>query len=112
MKIALIGALALAALAPVAALAAPVAADQAPSFVVRFNDLDLSSQHDAQVLLHRIDDAAMESCGATIHTDPAQYAVIRRSACRTETMASAVAQIHAPLLSAAFDSRHTLAMAD
>ncbi len=111
MKIALICALALAAAAPTLALAAP-AAEQAPSVVVHFSDLDLSRQHDAQVLLSRIDDAAMESCGATIHTDPAQYAVIRRSACRAETMASAVAQINAPLLSALFDTRHTLAMAN
>ena len=111
MKIALICALALTAAVPAIALAAP-AGDQAPSFVVRFNDLDLSRQADAKVLLQRIDDAAMESCGADIHTDAAQYAVVRRSACRTETMASAVAQIHAPLLSAAFDARHALAMAD
>jgi UrcA family protein len=109
MKIALICALALA--APALAHAAGLADEQAPSITVRYGDLDLSRQQDAKTLLARIDDAAMQSCGAAAFSDPLQYTVVRRSACRSETIARAVAQIGAPALKAAFQDNRPTSMA-
>ena len=111
MKITLICALALAAAAPALAHAASLGGEQAPSVAVRYGDLDLSRAQDAKVLLARIDDAAMESCGATPFNDPLEYQVVRRSACRNETMAKAVAEIGAPALKAAFETSHAMVMA-
>ena len=106
MKIALFCALALTTAAPALAHAATIGEEAAPSITVRYGDLDLSRQHDAKALLARIDDAAMESCGATAFSDPLTYTVVRRSACHADTMARAVSRVGAPAQTAAFEREH------
>jgi len=103
MKIASICTLVLALVAPATVRAAPVGDEAAPAITVRFADLNLSDAHAARILLARIDDAAMESCGATAFSDPLEYQVVRRSDCHAETVARAVAAIGAPALTAALE---------
>ena len=106
MKIALFCALALTTTVPALAQAAAIGDEAAPSITVRYGDLNLSRQQDAKVLLARIDDAAMESCGATAFSDPLEYTVVRRSTCYADTIARAVSKIDAPALSAIFEREH------
>lgn len=110
MKLALICALALATCPAIATAASPDEAD--PAITVSYGDLDLGRHHDAKVLLGRIDDAAMQVCGADAHNNSAEWFRVRRSACFAETMAKAVAQIDAPALSAAFEAGGPFAVAE
>ena len=110
MKLALICALALAA-APVAVGAATLDDEAGPAVTIRYGDLDLSRSHDAKVLLQRIDDASMQACGADFRSNAAEWSTVRRSACFSETMAKTVSQIGAPTLSAVFQAKQSLTVA-
>jgi UrcA family protein len=112
MKIAMLCALLFASAAPAIVHAADIGEEAAPSITVRFGDLDLSRKQDAKALLARIDDAAMESCGATAFSDPLEYTVVRRSACHADAMTRAVAKINVQALNAAFENeRGSMAIA-
>ena len=103
MKFAPLCALVLAVAAPALVHAQSIGDEPASAITVHFADLNLSDKRAARILLARIDDAAMESCGATAFSDPLEYAVVRRSPCRSETVARAVAKIGAPALTAAYE---------
>lgn len=88
-------------MAPSARAAAP-----APeSIAVRYGDLDLGDAHDAQLMLRRVKRAADRVCGADIAS---QYrAEIRRfKSCQQSTIATAVVNLDAPLVSAHYVTRY------
>jgi UrcA family protein len=77
------------------------------SIVVKYHDLDLRKEADAQVLLQRLERAAKTACGGNPKMNRA-YEVIPRytlevfQECRREAIARAVTQINAPTLSHLF----------
>ena len=82
--------------------AAPVSAqsaDAAPNVAVRYADLDVSHVTGAKVLLQRIKTAAIRACGGA----PDLREFQRRAdfdQCRKSAVASAVARVNAPVLTA------------
>lgn len=92
------------ALAALIAIASPAVAQVsavAPKVVVKYGDLDLSRPAGANALILRIRQAAKNTC-AGFSTRLLSEASEHR-ACLQETMAAAVAQIDAPLVSARFE---------
>ncbi len=85
------------------AAAAPVAAqslDDAVSISVRYGDLDISRPAGAEIMLRRIDKAAVQVCGGK----PDQRLLDQRAAfekCRASTIDRSVAALDAPTVSAA-----------
>ena len=85
------------------AAAAPVAAqslDDTVSISVRYGDLDLGRPAGAEIMLRRIDDAAVQVCGGK----PDQRLLDQRAAfekCRVSTIDRSVAALNAPMVSAA-----------
>jgi UrcA family protein len=71
-----------------------------------------ASPHDARQLLVRIDRAALLACGAGPGSLREIERSVGRSACWRRSVADAVAQIDAPLLTAAFDRSVAVAGAD
>jgi UrcA family protein len=71
--------------------------DETPSISVRSDDLDFNHIHDVLVLLERIDDASILTCGGT-----PDFRDIRRSAaferCRDAATNEAVRRMNRPVL--------------
>jgi len=90
-------ALAVSALA-VAAATTPLAAKETDrnAVVVRYADLDLTSEAGASVLLRRIDRAARQVCG--MDRDVRGIFRLQQRACHTETLSESVAKVDAPLV--------------
>jgi UrcA family protein len=107
---ALICALALAAATAVSGHAI-AASDDASHYSIKVHtaDLNLEDRHDAQVLLQRINHAAMEACGASIWSSPQEWSAVRESGCHADAVARAVATVHSAALSAAY--RNSIALA-
>jgi len=86
----------------IAALAALTAAPAfaATSVTVRTGGLDLSDGRDAEVMLRRLDAAAAEACGADRGSVREVQVAVRKSACYTEALDTAVAQLNAPTVNA------------
>jgi UrcA family protein len=78
--------------APFAA-AAP-AASETVSIAVSKAKLDLSNPRDAQRMMRRIDTAALEACGADVHSLTEVKRAVAASACHQDAVAGAVAQLH------------------
>ncbi|HEY6451503.1 MAG TPA: UrcA family protein [Steroidobacteraceae bacterium] len=95
--------LAAGALAAPAALAASTPTDP-PSVVVRYGDLDLSSEHGALVLYRRLESAARMLCPQPVMGDLGGLA--RSRACQNELIARAVRTVDNPRL-AAVQSAHS-----
>jgi UrcA family protein len=103
MKTPLLFALALAAAAPVATAAH---ADRPTAVAVRFNDLDLNNRTDAAIMLGRLDDAAMQACGADPFSSLREYRMsIRSSRCYARSLSRAVSELDAPEVTAMFEQQ-------
>ncbi len=92
------------AIAALVAIAAPAAAreiPEAPRIVVKYSDLDLNRSAGADVLIARIRQAALNVCGDGHSTRGLDQAA-EHNACMAETMAAAVKQVNAPLVSARY----------
>jgi len=104
MKTLVLFALALAAAAPLATVAH---ADRPTAVGVRFNDLDLNNPTDAAVMLGRLDDAALQACGAAPFESLREYqSTIRQSRCYVRSVSRAVATLGAPAVTAIFDREY------
>jgi UrcA family protein len=104
-----LAALAVAALIPVAtALAEVPDGSAAPQAVVKYADLDLTSDAGATALLRRIEAAARQVCG-----DPRVVQPLTRSTrirqCNTQAIEHAVAALGAPKLTLAYRVRYSAA---
>ena len=89
------------------ALGLPAAsfADPAPSVTVSDRGLDLQSPTDAARMLQRIDNAALEACGAD-RTSLREYRlVVEHSACHRDGVAQAVSALDAPSVTALYQDR-------
>jgi UrcA family protein len=105
MKTLALFALALAAAAPLATVAH---AEQPTAVGVRFNDLDLNNPGDAAVMLGRLDQAALQACGASSFESLREYQLaIRHSRCFDRSVSRAVAELNAPALTAVFEREHS-----
>jgi UrcA family protein len=101
MKTPILFALALAAAAPAAM---PAHADRSTAVEVRFRDLDLNRPTDAAVMLGRLENAAMEACGASPFSSLREYQMaIRESRCYARGVSGAVAELNAPALTALYE---------
>jgi UrcA family protein len=56
--------------------------------------LDLNNPRDAQVMMRRIDNAALEACGADSHSFVEIKRVVAASACHRDAVAGAVSQLN------------------
>ena len=85
------------------AAAAPVAAqspDDTVSVSVRYGDLDISRPAGAEIMLRRIENAAVEVCGGEPdQRDLGQRALFEK--CRVSTIDRSVAALDAPMVTAA-----------
>lgn len=88
------------------ALALPAAAS-ARETAVRSHDLDLAQARDAQLMLRRLDKAALEVCGASIVSVADQQRAVRRSVCYRQAMEGAVAALRAPVVMDLYRERAT-----
>lgn len=75
------------------AVAAPVGVETV-SIPVSKSKLDLNNPRDAQVLMRRINTAAMEACGADTHSFPELKRVVAASSCHRDAVAGAVGQLN------------------
>ena len=116
MKKIMICALALALAAPAAASFAASRSDDTTVLVqVKYQDLDLKSARDAALLLKRLDNAALEACGASSFSLPDYRAAVRHSPCFGAATSRAVASIASPTLTAMYSAHtdnHALAAVD
>jgi UrcA family protein len=78
------------------ALTTSVLAEDVPSKIVRFHDLDLSTSEGAQVLYSRIRAAARDVCAMSTGGDPILGPAIK--ACIDKTVDKAVKGVNAPML--------------
>ena len=92
-----------AAIALAAVTVQPASANSPPSLVVKFQDLDLRSQTDAQILLQRLEDASRQVCKTNGASALESYYVAR--ICRRSTLARSVKSVGAPTLMAAYSSK-------
>ena len=76
---------------------------------VSYADLNLANPADSAVMLERLRGAAMEACGAPVYSVKDWRWSVRRSDCFKQSMARAVAQLHSPALSQAYDRQLALA---
>ena len=95
-RIAVLAACVLAGLSGVAAAATP--ADDVPAVVVRYGDLDLSTQEGVQTLYKRIASAARQVCPAGDPRTLARFDYGRT--CRAAAIARAVGNVHNSQLAA------------
>jgi UrcA family protein len=104
MKTPLLFALALAVAAPVAA----AAHEDGPMTVeVRYGDLDLNKPDDAAIMLGRLNEAALQACGAAPFESLREYRLtIRHSRCYVRSLSRAVGELNSPTLTAAFDREY------
>ena len=101
MKTPILFALALAAAAP---MAMPAFADGPTTVGVRFGDLNLNQPADAAIMLDRLDQAAMEACGASPVSSLREYRLaIRGSRCYARSLSRAVADVNAPEVTAMYE---------
>lgn len=101
MKSPILFAMALAATAPVAL---PAHADRPTAIGVRFNDLDLNRPADAAIMLGRLDEAALQACGASpFSLREYQLAIRHWSRCYADSLGRAVSELNAPALTAVYE---------
>ena len=74
------------------AVAAP-AGTETVSIPVSKTKLDLNNPRDAQVMMRRINTAALEACGADAHSFPDVKRAVAASPCHRDAVAGAVAQL-------------------
>jgi UrcA family protein len=99
-------ALAVAALGATAAVASPAAtAGESYKVQVSYRDLNLNRSADAARLLHRLDRAAAEACGASSFSVREVRDAVRQSSCYRSSMDSAVASLNAPTLNNLYAQR-------
>jgi UrcA family protein len=65
---------------------------------VHFGDLDLAGDHDAAVLMGRLQRAALEACGGSTFSVPDYRRAVEHSACFRNTVNKAVDTVGAPTL--------------
>jgi UrcA family protein len=87
------------------------------SVQVRYPDLDLHRSADAQVLLGRLERAAVQACGGNPKFHPSYEVMPRRTVevfqeCRRNAVAAAVAKVGAPTLSQAFTAAYGMSDSD
>jgi UrcA family protein len=89
-----------------AALALGVPATSfADSVKVSYRDLDLSTPGDAVLMLHRLEAAATEACGAD-RTSLREYRLtVERSTCHRTSMDKAVTALGAPAVTTIYEDR-------
>lgn len=83
------------------AIAAPASAFSVgvgPEVTVRFSDLDLTRPAGADAMMARIGQAVKVACSGFSTREQAQ--MVHYKACMSETMAAAVKQVNAPLVTA------------
>lgn len=90
---------------PAAGQAAAARDDQPVSVKVRYGDLNLTQTHDAAVMLRRLDNAALESCGASKFSLREYRAAVRDSACYHDSMNRALADLGSPTVNALYRER-------
>lgn len=100
----LVCALVLALAGPGAALAAPAAiADAEPATMsVRHDDLDLTTQRGARLMIQRLDAAAADVCGSSSFVSLAFKQAVRSTQCYQESMNRALAALGSPTVSALY----------
>jgi UrcA family protein len=82
--------------------------NQPPQVVVRYDDLNLSSDAGAKVLLHRLERAARQVCENPYETRTlAQLSVIHR--CYAQSLERAIEVVGAQKLTTAYQSKYRLA---
>jgi UrcA family protein len=97
--------IAIAALVAIAAPAAAQVSSEAPHAVINYSDLDLNRASGVDAMILRIRQAAQNACHGFSTRDLAQAA--EKKVCIQETMAAAVKQVNAPLVSARYGSPAT-----
>ena len=85
------------------------ASDTTPQVAVRYGDLDLSRAGDAKVLLHRLQSAALQACGASDFSLAPYRDAVQRSACYRQGLARAVDTVGLPALSSLYEAHLKLA---
>ena len=85
--------------------------DTVTSIGVRYGDLNLSRPRDAAVMVHRLQSAALQACGASDFSLPEYRDAVRRSTCYTAGIDSALAALNAPAVSTLYDHTAPLAVA-
>jgi UrcA family protein len=88
--------------APTAGYAQPAPDSDGAAVGVAYDDLNPNSPHDAAILLHRIDDAATEACGATSGSLREYRWAVRRSVCHQAAMNRAVSALNAPAVTSLY----------
>lgn len=101
MKIPVIAAIALIAVAAPGLAGAQTSTRSADGVAIRYNDLDLQNAPDARTMLHRIRKAAVDICQPG---DTGFEATELFETCYRETVDAAVARLDAPRVTAALDS--------
>ncbi|HWW28000.1 MAG TPA: UrcA family protein [Caulobacter sp.] len=94
MKIVLASTLAVLALAAAPFAVAAPAGVETVSIPVSKARLDLRNPRDAQVMMRRIDAAALEACGADSHSFVELKRAVAASACHRDAVAGAVSQLN------------------
>ncbi len=74
-------------------VAAPTAGAETVSIPVSKAKLDLNNPRDAQVMMHRINTAALQACGADAHSFTELKRAVAASPCHRDAVAGAVAQL-------------------
>ncbi len=92
-------ALALAAALCGAGAAANTPVPRAPANLISYEDLDLTSAYDADILLNRLQGAARHVCGLDLAPRPLEER-LAAEACVNESVGSMVARINAPAVTA------------
>ena len=85
------------------------AADPAPTVIVKYGDLNVSTVLGATALYGRIRSAAETVCGQFDNRDLAFQA--RKSTCINRAIASAVTQVNAPALFVVYQARNRMPLA-
>jgi len=98
MRILAVGVMALALAAPMA-VRAQSADENIPTARASYAGLDLSREQDAQLMLNRVNNAALQACGASQESFSEYQAAVQRSDCYQEGVSQAVAQLNAPEVS-------------
>jgi UrcA family protein len=87
------------------------ASDATTNVAVRYGDLNLANDHDAGVLLTRLQTAALNSCGASEFSFRDYQDAVRKSACYQASLSNAVAQVGSPALTARFTTAAPVTLA-
>ena len=89
-------------LLPLASAAATPAPEDRRSVILRNVDLHPRDREGSRILLQRVDDAAMEACGASEHSLRELRTAVRASQCWKQATADTVRRIDDPLVSEAY----------